>query len=100
MTISVSPKSSFRLASGKSDLRERIDRMRISHSLSQLLAACLFLAVQVPPGAAETRPAKELFGQAKLPSRTASSPIGSYAKGCVAGAVAIPPDGPTWQAMR
>lgn len=74
--------------------------MRISHSLSQLLAACLFLAVQVPPGAAETRPAKELFGQAKLPSRTASSPIGSYAKGCVAGAVAIPPDGPTWQAMR
>ncbi|HEV7437118.1 MAG TPA: penicillin-insensitive murein endopeptidase, partial [Pseudorhizobium sp.] len=50
--------------------------------------------------AAETKPAKELFGAAKLPSQSAAAPIGSYAKGCMAGAVALATDGSTWQAMR
>lgn len=49
---------------------------------------------------AEGRPAKELFGGMALPAKAAPSPYGSYAKGCIAGAVAIPTDGPTWQAMR
>lgn len=48
----------------------------------------------------EGRPAKELFGGMALPAKAAPSPYGSYAKGCIAGAVAIPTDGPTWQAMR
>lgn len=48
----------------------------------------------------DSRPAKELFGAAKLPTAAAPAPFGSYAKGCMAGAVAIPTDGPTWQAMR
>mgnify|MGYP001164625561 CR=1 FL=1 len=74
--------------------------MRISCILKQLLAAGLCLTVLAGPGAAETRPAKELFGGAKLPSRAEPAPFGSYAKGCMAGAVAIPTDGPTWQAMR
>jgi penicillin-insensitive murein endopeptidase len=50
--------------------------------------------------AAESTPAKQLFGKVRLPSNSAAAPIGFYAKGCMAGAVAIPTDGPTWQAMR
>ncbi len=46
------------------------------------------------------KPAKELFGAMSLPSDTAPTPVGFYAKGCLSGGVAIPTDGPTWQAMR
>lgn len=49
---------------------------------------------------AEGAAAKQLFGGMKLPSRAAPTPYGFYSKGCIAGAVAIPVDGPTWQAMR
>ena len=48
----------------------------------------------------EAKPAKELFGGMTLPTRGKASPYGFYAKGCMAGGVAIPTDGPTWQAMR
>ncbi len=44
--------------------------------------------------------AKELFGAAKAPSPLAARAIGTYARGCLAGAVALPVDGPAWQAMR
>lgn len=50
--------------------------------------------------ALDDKPAKELFGAALLPNANASSPYGSYAKGCQSGAVALPKDGPGWQAMR
>jgi penicillin-insensitive murein endopeptidase len=46
------------------------------------------------------RPAKELFGAAKTPAPLAARAIGFYAKGCLAGAQALPIDGPAWQAMR
>nr|WP_257316464.1 penicillin-insensitive murein endopeptidase [Shinella pollutisoli] len=52
------------------------------------------------PSAADERPAKELFAAKRLPARMDTRPYGSYAKGCIAGAVAIPTDGPAWQAMR
>jgi penicillin-insensitive murein endopeptidase len=45
-------------------------------------------------------PAKELFGAAKTPAPLAARSIGFYAKGCLAGAAALPTDGPAWQAMR
>ena len=45
-------------------------------------------------------PAKLLFGAAKTPAPLAARSIGFYAKGCLAGAVALPVDGPAWQAMR
>src|SRR5215510_11224082 len=45
-------------------------------------------------------PAKELFGAAKSPAPMAARAIGFYAKGCLAGAKALPIDGPAWQAMR
>jgi penicillin-insensitive murein endopeptidase len=45
-------------------------------------------------------PAKELFGAVKTPAPLAARSIGFYAKGCLAGASALPVDGPAWQAMR
>lgn len=51
--------------------------------------------------AAETGPpAKQIFGAAKLPAALPARAIGFYSKGCLAGGVAIPADGETWQAMR
>ena len=45
-------------------------------------------------------PAKELFGRRDKPAPLQSRAIGSYARGCVAGAASIPVDGDTWQVMR
>jgi penicillin-insensitive murein endopeptidase len=45
-------------------------------------------------------PAKALFGAVKEPAPLKARAIGSYAKGCLAGGVALPTDGPAWQAMR
>ncbi len=44
--------------------------------------------------------AKQQFGAKSTGSRQRAAPYGSYAKGCVAGAVQLPETGPTWQAMR
>jgi penicillin-insensitive murein DD-endopeptidase len=44
--------------------------------------------------------AKELFGRRTAPASLQARSIGSYARGCVAGAAAIPVDGETWQVMR
>jgi penicillin-insensitive murein endopeptidase len=45
-------------------------------------------------------PAKELFGAAKTPAPLNARSVGFYAKGCLAGATALPLDGIAWQAMR
>ncbi|PWB82445.1 MAG: penicillin-insensitive murein endopeptidase [Methylocystaceae bacterium] len=45
-------------------------------------------------------PAKELFGRATRPAPLDPEPIGFYSHGCLAGAEALPVDGPTWQVMR
>ncbi len=45
-------------------------------------------------------PAKALFSAASGPSAQRAAPIGSYARGCLAGAVQLPESGATWQAMR
>jgi penicillin-insensitive murein DD-endopeptidase len=44
--------------------------------------------------------AKRVFGAVTTPYSGPPRPIGSYAKGCQAGAVALPADGPSWQVMR
>jgi len=44
--------------------------------------------------------AKVLFGAAKQPAAIAAHSIGGYARGCLAGARALPVDGNAWQAMR
>lgn len=45
-------------------------------------------------------PAKALFGAVKEPAPLRAQAIGGYARGCLAGGVALPVDGPNWQAMR
>lgn len=45
--------------------------------------------------------AKKLFGEAKVPATSMQArSIGTYARGCLAGAVPLPIDGPAWQEMR
>jgi penicillin-insensitive murein DD-endopeptidase len=44
--------------------------------------------------------AKKHFGSARKPASLEARAIGSYAKGCLAGARALPVDGETWQVMR
>jgi penicillin-insensitive murein endopeptidase len=48
----------------------------------------------------KNKPAKELFGRAQAAAPMAARAIGFYSKGCLAGATALPVDGPTWQVMR
>src|SRR3989440_774366 len=45
-------------------------------------------------------PAKELFGRKSAPANLQARTIGFYSKGCLAGAVALPINGSTWQVMR
>src|SRR3954464_8831735 len=45
-------------------------------------------------------PAKELFGRKTEPVKLAARSIGYYTHGCLAGGVALPVNGPTWQVMR
>jgi penicillin-insensitive murein endopeptidase len=44
--------------------------------------------------------AKELFGAVTAPTPLASRAIGTYARGCLSGGVALPISGPDWQVMR
>jgi penicillin-insensitive murein endopeptidase len=44
--------------------------------------------------------AKEVFGRQNSPAPLAARAIGSYARGCIAGAKPLPINGPAWQAMR
>ena len=44
--------------------------------------------------------AKEVFGREKTPADLEARSIGFYAKGCLAGARALPINGSTWQVMR
>lgn len=45
-------------------------------------------------------PAKELFGRATSPANLEPRVFGHYARGCLAGAHALPVDGDAWQVMR
>ena len=44
--------------------------------------------------------ARRVFGLTETPAPGPAQPIGSYTKGCLAGAVEMPADGPNWQVMR
>ena len=45
-------------------------------------------------------PAKQVFGRVLAPAELQARSIGFYAKGCLAGAQALPINGQTWQVMR
>jgi penicillin-insensitive murein DD-endopeptidase len=53
-----------------------------------------------PPPKPKGPPARELFGSAIAPAPLAARSIGGYAKGCLAGGVSLPINGPDWQVMR
>ena len=44
--------------------------------------------------------ARRLFSIPTRPAQLPAEAFGAYGKGCVAGAIALPPDGPGWQVMR
>lgn len=67
--------------------------------LLRLLACSLGILLLASPVSAE-RPARDLFGDVDHPTTGPATPVGGYAKGCIAGAVQLPADGPGWQAMR
>jgi penicillin-insensitive murein DD-endopeptidase len=85
----------------------------------RILASLIVLAIAAEPvwaqdkGSVEAKPlpplanpsdphlgAKELFARKTLPASLAVRSIGFYAKGCLAGAQALPINGKTWQVMR
>ncbi|MEE9313365.1 MAG: penicillin-insensitive murein endopeptidase [Rhizobiaceae bacterium] len=70
---------------------------KFKNSLSTFIVITMLAGV----GSASAEPiAKKLFGAKRLPAVMKPAVHGFYSKGCVQGAVAIPTDGPTWQAMR
>ncbi len=70
--------------------------MRAARHIWMFLAAGVFFGGNV--GAATL--AKHVFGAQSLPTPDPAQPHGSYAKGCLAGAMVLPETGPGWQAMR
>ena len=88
--------------------------MRVApHLIFALLIAGVGQALAQDPGTVEDKvlpplehpdapstPAKELFGRKTKPDVDPARSIGFYAHGCLAGAVALPVDGATWQVMR
>ena len=65
--------------------------------------SALVLSVLMTASAAfaqEAVPAKQLFGKITRPSKQRTAPLGFYAKGCLAGGIAIPVDGPAWQVIH
>lgn len=65
----------------------------------RILGALALILATAAPAAAE-RAAKELFGAIRAPAAGKGTAFGSYAKGCLHGAVQLPETGSRWQAMR
>jgi penicillin-insensitive murein endopeptidase len=91
----------------------RKKRMKVIRSLIALIVAGATPALAQDIGTLEPKPlpplahpdspaipAKELFGRKLKPAAMTPSSIGFYAQGCLAGAVALPINGPAWQVMR
>lgn len=74
-------------------------RYKMSKFLKTVCALSL-LSLLAPELALAQTPAKKLFGKRTLPAAMKPAAHGFYTNGCIAGAVAIPVDGPNWQAMR
>src|ERR1043165_3211173 len=87
--------------------------------LDAIILATAVFAAAVPPAFAQDKgsinaaplppladpddpknPAKELFGRKPAPANMQARSIGFYTRGCLAGGVALPINGKTWQVMR
>src|SRR5690242_1720873 len=67
------------------------------YALTILAAGSAQAQTPNPPANA---PAKELFGKKTDAAQLKARAIGFYSKGCLAGGVALPVNGQTWQVMR
>ncbi|MGB7432274.1 MAG: penicillin-insensitive murein endopeptidase [Ahrensia sp.] len=75
--------------------------MRRAFVKSALTVCLAVLSHMSGSGSAQAQvAAKEVFGNTPLPALTEPQVHGFYSKGCIGGAVAMPTDGPNWQAMR
>lgn len=70
--------------------------------IPSIAAALLSMALTAVGSAAAAGdiPARQLFSKAETPAPLDPRPVGFYSRGCVAGAVALPINGPEWQVMR
>ncbi len=68
--------------------------------LSLIVLAMLAPAAALAQNPAPNAPAKELFGRKNDAAPLAARAIGFYSKGCLAGGIALPVNGKTWQVMR
>lgn len=91
-----------RLLNRMEAMQRRIARLSSGLFLSVVTRMAVAAAVVclAGPVLAEDMSAKMLFGSKKLPAAMPSSAEGFYSRGCLAGGMAIPVDGPTWQVMR
>ena len=62
--------------------------------------ASLFLSGAATADPGDWGGAKYMFGTVERASQQSPTPIGGYARGCMAGGAELAEDGPTWQAMR
>lgn len=80
----------------------------MARTLKSILALCLVAACgggsadesAKIPAELGAKVAKQVFGFLPQGSEQRPQPLGSYAKGCLAGGAQLPETGPTWQAMR
>jgi penicillin-insensitive murein DD-endopeptidase len=68
--------------------------------LAAAAAALTGVVLAAAPLPAEAQDARILFSAKRTPSPHQSYAIGQNSRGCLAGGVALPESGPTWQAMR
>lgn len=91
---------------------KRADELRLILTLL-LISVAVTAALAQDKGSVDPKPlpplanpndpriaAKELFGRKLLPAGMPTRVVGFYAKGCIAGAEALPINGNTWQVMR
>ena len=69
-------------------------------ALAMAFAAAFLSSSPWAASPVDRTPAKELFGSMKTPVPLKARSIGFYARGCLAGASALPVNGLTWQVMR
>ena len=91
--------------SGGNDEERRAGFRKMTRAMRRVarkavLAVAVFMAGGAGYSLAASELAKDLFGAKELPSATVVQSIGFYSKGCFAGGVGLPLDGPTWQVMR
>lgn len=61
---------------------------------------CALICVSALALAAAASGAEPTFGDALVPSSGPAAAIGGYSRGCLAGGMMLPADGPGWQVMR